>query len=113
MALQRIKKGDTVFVISGREKGKHAKVLEILSKTEKVLVERLNLVKRHMRPNQKNQQGGIVEKEAPLALCVVMPYCLKCNKGVRVRTKIEKDKKGKITKSRICAKCGESLEGKK
>ncbi|MDP2600281.1 MAG: 50S ribosomal protein L24, partial [Deltaproteobacteria bacterium] len=67
MSLARIKKGDTVQVIAGREKGKLGVVLAILAEEERVLVEKLNLVKRHMKPNQKTKQGGIVEKEAPIA----------------------------------------------
>jgi len=109
MALARIKKGDTVMVISGREKGKTGKVLEILAKEERILIERLNMVKRHMRPSQKDKQGGILEKEAPLAMSVVMPLCPKCNKGVRVSTKVAKDG----TKIRVCPQCEEKLDVKK
>lgn len=109
MSLARIKKGDTVQVISGRERGKIGTVLEILLKEERVLIEKLNLVKRHMKPNQKTKQGGIVEKEAPLALSTVMPYCPKCKKGVRVTTKVLKEGE----KIRSCAVCEGTLEGKK
>lgn len=112
MTLARIKKGDTVQVISGREKGKSGKVLEILTHEERVLIEKLNMVKRHLKPQQKTQ-GGILEKEAPLALSAVMPFCPKCNKGVRVRTKVVADKKKNEVKNRVCAKCGETLETKK
>ena len=109
MSLARIKKGDTVQVISGREKGKIGTVLAVLAEEERVLVEKLNLVKRHMKPNQKTKQGGIVEKEAPIAISAVMPYCPKCKKGVRVATKILKDDE----KVRTCAVCEEKLGGKK
>lgn len=111
MALARIKKGDTVQVISGRERGKTGRVLEILRKKDRVLVEKLNMVKRHSKPSQKNQQGGIIEKEAPLPLSAVMPVCPKTNKGVRVRVKEVKEKEGK-TKIRVSHATGESLEGK-
>lgn len=109
MSLARIKKGDTVQVISGRERGKMGRVLELFLEEERVLVEKLNLVKRHMKPNQKTKQGGIVEKEAPIAFAAVMPYCPKCKKGVRVATKILKENE----KVRVCAVCEEKLEGKK
>ena len=74
MTMALIKKGDTVMVISGRERGKTGKVLEILTKKERVLVERLNMVKRHLKPTQKDKQGGILEKEASLALSVVFRW---------------------------------------
>lgn len=96
-------------MISGHERGKTGKVLKILTKEERILVERLNRVKRHMKPSQKAQQGGILEKEAPLPLSAVMPFCPKCNKGVRVFAKVVKDKK----KMRICRNCEEPLDIKK
>lgn len=109
--MARVKKGDMVQVMSGREKGKTGKVLEILTKKERVLVERLNMVKRHMK-QKKAGEGGILEKAAPLAWSAVMPVCPKCNKGVRVKLKITA--KGKEEeKVRICAKCGTILEPKK
>lgn len=109
MALARVKKGDTVQVISGREKGKTGKIMEILTKKERVLVEHLNIVKRHTRPQSQTKKGGILEKEAPLPLSVVMPVCPQCKKGVRVAVKILKGNE----KVRVCAKCGENLDGRK
>jgi len=107
--LARIKKGDTVQVISGREKGKTGTVLDILIKKEKALVEKLNRVKRHMKAKSQKQQGGILEKEAPLPFSVLLPYCTKCTKGVRIKVKLTKEGE----KTRICADCGGDLEGKK
>ena len=107
--LARVKKGDTVQVIAGREKGKMGKVLDILTKKERALVERLNMVKRHMKPQSQKKQGGILEKEASLAMSVLMPVCPKCNKGVRVHAKA--DKEGK--RHRVCAHCGGNLEVEK
>lgn len=109
MSLARIKTGDTVQVMAGRERGKTGKVLEILSKQDRTLVEGLNRVKRHLKPRSQKEQGGILEKEAPLPLSIVMPFCAKCNRGVRVRVKIEKEGQ----KVRICSRCGEGLEAKK
>lgn len=111
MTIARVKKGDMVQVISGREKGKTGKVLEILTKKERVLVERLNMVKRHMK-QKKAGEGGILEKAAPLAWSVVLPLCPKCNKGVRVKLKITAKGKEK-EKVRICADCQTVLEPKK
>jgi large subunit ribosomal protein L24 len=101
----RIKKGDLVVVISGKNKGKRGKVARVLVEGERVIVEGVNLVKRHVRPTPKNVQGGIVEKEAPLHLCKVMPVDPKTGKPTRVRFAI--DAKGK--KSRIAVKSGEEL----
>lgn len=108
MALARIKKGDMVQVISGRDKGKTGKILDLLTKKERVLVEHLNMVKHHTKPRKQGEQGGIIEKEAGLPISVVMPFCKKCNKGVRVKTKLDKSK----NKQRVCVKCETSLEGK-
>jgi len=93
----RLKKGDLVQVMVGREKGKTGKVLHVLPKKNKAKVEKLNLVKRHVRPNQKNPQGGTSEKEAWLQLSNLQPVCLKTNKPTRVRYKMVKDKKVRIS----------------
>ncbi|MCP9454490.1 MAG: 50S ribosomal protein L24 [Nitrospira sp.] len=80
----RIKKGDTVVVIAGRERGKRGKVLSVDLKTGRVTVEKLNIIKRHTKPNQKLKQGGILEREAPLALSNVMLLCPVTQKPTRV-----------------------------
>ena len=100
----RIKKGDLVVVISGKDKGKTGKVSRVLVEDEKVLVEGINLVKRHTRPTPKVQQGGIIEKEAPIYASKVMPVDPKTGKGTRVRFKVEGDKK-----VRVAVKSGEEL----
>src|SRR3989338_6894509 len=106
MSPARIKKG--FFLFFQKNTPLSGKVMEILTKKERVLVEKLNMVKRHMRHTQKDKQGGILEKEAPLALSVVMPLCPKCNEGVRVKTKIGKDG----SKMRVCVACEEKLDSK-
>jgi len=83
-----IKKGDTVMVVAGRERGKMGKVLQINLRQGRVTVEKLNIVKRHTKPSQKNRQGGILEREAPLAISNVMPYCEAVRKPSRIRMKI-------------------------
>ncbi len=80
----RIRKGDTVVVISGRERGKSGKVLSIDLRAGKVIVEKLNIIKRHTKPSQKAKQGGILEREAPLAMSNVMFLCPVTQKPTRV-----------------------------
>jgi large subunit ribosomal protein L24 len=101
-----IKKNDTVMLISGDEKGKSGRVLSILSSKDKVLIESLNMIKRHMKPSKKYSQGGIIEKEAPVHLSKVMLVCPKCSKPTRIgNTMLENGKK-----IRSCKKCGEVVE---
>ena len=106
---QAVRKNDIVQVLSGRESGKRGKVLRILTEKDRVVVEKVNMVKRHQRPNQQNRQGGIIEKEASLHLSNVMLVCEKCNRPVRVRFRKEKD----IEAQRVCVKCGTIVEKKK
>jgi large subunit ribosomal protein L24 len=99
-----IKKGDMVQVIAGKEKGKTGKVSSVLKAKNRIVVEGLNLQKRHTKPTQANPQGGIITKEGALHYSNVLIYCSKCNKGVRVKSKVAGDKK-----SRVCAKCSTQL----
>jgi large subunit ribosomal protein L24 len=103
--LARLRKGDEVVVISGKDKGKKGKIARIFAEEGKVIIEGINLVKRHLRPTARNPQGGILEKEAPIFASKVMPVDPKTGKGTRVRT--GKDDKGK--KIRIAVKSGEQL----
>ncbi len=105
MALHRVRKDDTVMVIAGRERGKTGKVLRLLPKTGRVVVERINLVKRHTKP-RGNQAGGILEKEAPLHLSNVQPVCSRCDKPARIGTRRLEDGHG----VRICRRCGEQMD---
>ncbi|ABB30879.1 50S ribosomal protein L24 [Geobacter hydrogenophilus] len=100
-----VKKGDTVSVIAGKDKSKTGKVIRILPKKDGVLVEGLNMVKRHMRA-RGNEPGGIVEKENPLHVSNVMLYCDKCKKPVRSKMNVLEDGK----KVRVCIKCGDSFD---
>ena len=101
-----IRKNDSVMVISGRERGKTGKVLRVLPKREAVVIERVNMVKRHSRPRGPQQPGGIVEKEASVRVANIMMMCDKCNAPVRVGRKILADGK----RIRICRRCGEALD---
>jgi large subunit ribosomal protein L24 len=102
----KIKKNDLVMVVSGRDRGKTGKVTKVLPKERRVIVERINLVKRHLKPRSGTQAGGIVEKEAPLSIGKVMAFCERCNAPVRVGYKTGADQ----TKTRVCRRCGETLE---
>lgn len=106
--LSRLQKGDEVVVISGSHKGKKGKIARVLRDADKVVIEGVNLVKRHMRPTTRNPQGGILEKEAPIHSSKVMPIDPKTGKPTRV--KLGKDEKG--NKIRL-AKSGEPLAASK
>ena len=101
-----IRKGDMVRVTTGRERGKSGKVLQVLAKKQRVIIEKLNIIKRHTRPQQKNRQGGIVEREGSIQISNVMLLCPQCNKATRYSLKILTDGK----KLRCCRKCGEVLD---
>ncbi len=94
----KIRKGDLVEVISGKDKGKQGKILELLIKKERVLVEGVNRVKRHTKPSQKSPQGGIIEKNAPIHVSNVLLVDPKTNKGGRVKITIKGDKKTRVFK---------------
>jgi len=97
----KLKKGDTVVVLKGKDRGKKAKVLNIFLAKQKALVEGINLVKKHKRQTSQDQKGGIVSIEAPIALANLMVFCKTCNKGSRVEFVKNQDN----TKSRVCKKC--------
>lgn len=101
----KLKKGDAVRVIAGREAGKTGKILKVIGKKQKIVIEKINMIKKHQRPDARGK-GGIVEKEAPLQTSNVMFMCNKCNAGVRIGYKILDDGK----KVRLCKKCGEILD---
>ncbi len=100
-----VRKGDTVIVLSGKDKGKTGKVLDTEPKSGKVVVEKINMVSRHTKPRQQGQEGGIFKKEAPLYACKVQRVCPKCNKPTRPAHKIQADGK----KVRVCKKCGAEI----
>lgn len=93
-----IKTGDTVVVISGKDKGKKGKVLHTLPKQERVVVEGVNVVIKHQKPNKEHQQGGLIKKESAIHCSNVMLYDAKAGKGTRVSVKVENGKKVRISK---------------
>lgn len=101
-----IKKNDTVMVIAGKEKGKSGKVLRILPKKDRAVVEKVNFIKRHMRPGPHSRQGGIVEKENPINISNLMVVCGKCTDPTRVGRRVLEDG----SRVRFCKKCDEIIE---
>lgn len=103
-----LKKNDQVEVIAGKDKGRVGKVLRVLLEKDKVIVERVNMIKRHTKATEMNQQGQIVEKEAPIHVSNLQLICPECTKTGRVGKKILEDG----SKVRCCKSCGESIESK-
>jgi large subunit ribosomal protein L24 len=101
-----VKKDDMVKIIAGKEKGKTGKVLRVFPAKGRVVVESLNVIKRHTRPTQLNPEGGIVEKEAPLSLSNVMLICGSCSEATRTGVKVLEDG----SKARYCKKCNEIVD---
>lgn len=104
MANLKIRKDDTVIVLSGDDKGKKGKVLATSPEERKVIVEGVNKVKKHVKPRRQGETGGIIEVEGAMYADKVACFCSKCGKGVRVSYKFEDGKK-----VRVCAKCGDNL----
>ena len=100
-----IKKDDLVVVLSGKDKGKQGKVLEVQPKAGKVIVENVNMVSRHTKPRRQGEEGGILQKEAAIYACKVQRVCPKCNKATRPAHKLLADGK----KVRVCKKCGAEI----
>lgn len=102
----KIKKNDKVIVVAGKEKGKIGTVLKVDSEKRRIIVEKVNMIKRHARPSAKAPQGGIIEKEAPLHISNVMIVCGKCADPTRIGKRSLEDG----SKGRVCKKCRESLD---
>lgn len=101
----KIKKGDAVIIIKGKERSKIGKVTKSLPADNKVIISGINVLKKHSKPTRKNPQGGIIDLHAPISVSNVMIICPRCNKTTRVSYKVH----GK-SKTRICKKCHESLD---
>ncbi len=101
-----VKSGDMVQVISGKDAGKKGKILSVDTTKGRVVVEGANMIKKHMKPTQSSPQGGILEKEGPIASSNVLLYCNKCKAPVRAGHQVLADGK----KVRVCKKCGEQFD---
>lgn len=107
--MQRIKKGDTVEVIAGSDKGMRGEVLRVIPKKDRVVIERVNIVKKHQRPMRAGRgqiQPGIIEFEAPIHLSNVMLICSQCEKPTRVGYRVNEDG----VKVRVCRACGRDID---
>ncbi len=102
----QIKKNDNVMVVSGKEKGKKGRVIAVYPRTNKILIEKLNMIKRHTRPNQQMRQGGIVEKESPISASNVRLICTKCDKP----TAVSRQAQGDGPSVRTCRECSAAIE---
>ena len=100
-----IRRGDIVQVIAGNDKGKTGKVLRVFPKTNRLLVERVNFIKRHVKPTQKNPQGGVIEREAAMHISNVLLVCPSCSAATRTGVRIEGD-----GKTRFCKKCNVQVD---
>ena len=101
-----VRKGDTVVVIAGKDKGKRGRVQRVLSDKGRAVVERVNMIKRHTKPTQANPRGGILDKEGSIALSNLALWCGKCAAGRRARAELREGQK----KRRVCVKCGLVIE---
>ena len=101
----RIKKGDTVEVLSGNDKGKQGEILKVIPKTDKIVVKGVNLRKKHVKPRKQGEEGGIIETEIAIYSSNVNVVCPKCKKVTKIGYKLENDKK-----IRICKKCGAEIK---
>jgi len=103
-----LKKNDQVEVIAGKDKGRVGKILRVLTDSDRVVVERINMIKRHTKPTEMNQQGQIVDKEAPIHVSNIQLICPECTKTGRIGKRILEDG----TKVRFCKSCGEAIDSK-
>ena len=103
MSKMHIKKGDTVVVLSGKDKGKKGKVLAVFPKTSKAIVEGVNVASKHQKPRRQGEEGGIIKQEIAINACKLMHVCSKCNQATRIGRKVLDD--GSIV--RYCKKCNE------
>jgi large subunit ribosomal protein L24 len=106
----RIKKGDSVLIMAGDDRGKVAKVLKVFPHKNRAIVEGVNFIKRHTRQARRAQKGGIIEKEAPVNLSNLLVFCPKCSSPTKVSFKVLEGESGaRSNKVRICRKCGEII----
>lgn len=104
--MQRIKRDDTVLVIAGRDRGKRGTVRRVFPRDERLIVQGVNMIKRHTRPRPPTQPGGIIEREAPLHISNVMLICAACDRPVRVGFRTRENG----VKVRVCRSCGEDID---
>ncbi|MBI3990653.1 MAG: 50S ribosomal protein L24 [Candidatus Omnitrophica bacterium] len=106
MSLACIRKGDTVMVMKGRDKGKTGRVLQIFTRESMALIQGCNFVKRHLKPRSAEQPGGIVQKEEPVHFANLKVFCGKCSKPTRVKVNVSGDGR----KNRLCRLCNDAVQ---
>ena len=106
MSSMHVKKGDTVKILSGKDKGKTGEILRSIPQRQRVVVEKCNMVKKAMRPTQQNPQGGIMSVEAPIHVSNVMVVCPECKQPTRLSHRVNEAGK----KVRVCKKCGKDID---
>jgi len=102
----QVRKNDNVMVVTGKEKGKRGRVIAVYPSKNRILVEKLNMIKRHTKPNQQLRQGGILEKESPISAANVRLLCAKCDKP----TAVSRQDQGDGARVRVCRLCGEVID---
>ena len=105
-----VRKGDSVVVVSGKEKGKRGRVLRLLTSAGRVVIERVNMVKRHTKPSQRNPRGGIIEKEGSVEGSNVSLWCAKCSSPRRAKIEETTGPDKQAQKRRVCIKCSTVFE---
>ena len=105
----KIHKGDQVLIISGKDRKRKGKVIKVLPQKSKIVVEGMNIVKKHIRPKKQGEKGQIVETSAPIDVSNIKLICPKCGKAARIGYKIISNIKNKKSKSRICKRCGQEI----
>jgi large subunit ribosomal protein L24 len=104
--MRKIKRDDMVLVVAGKDRGKQGQVRQVLSDRDRVVVQGVNMIKRHMRPQAMGTQAGIIEKEAPIHISNVRVICKSCNRPARVHFRLRQDG----VKVRVCRRCGEDID---
>ena len=108
--MSKIKVGDEVVVVSGKDRKKQGKVIQSIPKENKLVVEGVNITKRHIRPTRRGQESGIVERETPIFTGKVMLICPRCGKRTRIGVKVLRKPPREEEKLRFCKKCGEVID---
>jgi large subunit ribosomal protein L24 len=104
----KLKNKDSVLITAGKDKGRKGKIIKIFSKENKVAIEGLNIVKKHVKPRKQGEKGQVIQVPRPIQISNVKLICPKCKKATRIGYKVEK-KEGKLSKKRVCKKCNSTI----
>lgn len=106
----KVKTGDKVFIRKGKDRGKTGKIIQVFPERDKVVVEGINMMKRHIRPQRRGEKGQVIEFSCPISVANVTFLCPKCEKQTRIGVKAVQEPSGKTKKMRVCKKCNETTE---